>query len=465
MPHQPRAGRPGWTYHAGTDITPNDTWWTMEKPFTEYIGRCSHLLQQGLFVADVCYFYGQRGFNFVTEKRVDPSLGFGFDYDYVNSRAILQRMSVKDGRIVLPDGMSYEVLVLPDIPDLEPEVLERIGQLVQDGATISGRKPTRATGLKDYPTCDKGVQALADRIWGPCDGQQVLEAAYGKGKIFWGVPLREILKRRGVGPDFAFTGRSGDADLDFIHRRDRNTDIYFVRNRQNAWAEVECSFRVAGRTPEIWDPVTGETRQPDTFESKEGMTQLPLKLPPFGSAFVVFRPGATRQRTKPARERRMPVPQEITGPWDVSFAPGLGAPSSKSFAKLASWTEDEDPGIKYFSGIATYRKKFDLSKDVFAKGAKLYLDLGDVRMIARARLNGKPIGIAWTTPYRLDVTGVARPGVNEVEIEVANTWANRLTGDAVLGGKKYTDFNIRWKPDTPLLESGLLGPVRIVATL
>jgi len=466
MPHQPlQTGRPGWAYHAGTHITPNDTWWTMEKPFTEYLGRCSYLLQQGLFVADVCYFYGQRGFNFVTEKRVDPSLGFGYDYDYVNSRAILQRMSVKDGRIVLPDGMSYEILVLPDIPDLEPEVLARIGQLVKDGATISGPKPARATGLKNYPACDQSVQSLASRIWGPCDGRRVLETAYGKGMVFWGVPLKEILRRRGVGPDFAFSCGSGAADLDFIHRRDHGTDIYFVRNKQNAWVEAECSFRAAGRAPEIWDPVTGETHRPDAFESGEGVTRLSLKFPPFGSTFVLFRPGATRTPAKPARLRRVPAPQEITGAWDVRFAPGLGAPSSKPFTKLYSWTEDEDSGIKYFSGIATYRKKFDLSKELFVKGLRLYLDLGDVRIIARARFNGKPAGIAWTQPYRLDVTGVARPGVNEVEIEVANTWANRLTGDAVLGGKKYTAFNLRWNPNTPLLVSGLLGPVRIVATL
>lgn len=511
MPHVPRqAGKPGWSYHAGTHLTPNDTWWPMARPFMDYMARCSHLLRQGLFVGDVCYYYGERGYNFVHEKQVDPSLGPGFDYDVTNSDVILHRMSVKDGRIVLPDGLSYELLALPDHPDMDPEILEKLEQLVRAGATIAGPRPTRATSLRDYPRSDERVRALAGRMWGACDGKEVREAAYGEGRIFWNVPLREVLRRRGVGPDFTFESRRGEADLDFIHRRDGATDIYFVRNRGNEWAEVDCVFRVRGRSPEIFDPVTGETRLVPVYQPVDGGTRLAMALPPAGSVFVVFRAAAPAVRaagltldgapvavntvsetaaaaevsaapgggirlvtSKPGpyalRGRREvavappPAPRELAGAWEVTFPEGWGAPPSKTFRKLVSWTEDDDPGVRYFSGIATYRKRFDLPAEMIADGLRLYLDLGDVRMIARAALNGKPLGIAWTTPFRLEITAAARAGANQLEVEVANTWSNRITGDLNTTGKKYTNTNLPWKKDTPLLASGLLGPVRVVA--
>jgi hypothetical protein len=506
MPHvPPQAGRPGWSYHAGTHLMPGDTWWPMARPFLDYLARCSHMLRQGLFVGDVCYYYGERGWNFVQEKTVDPSLGPGFDYDVTNSDVVLTRMAVKDGRIVLPDGLSYEVLALPERPDMDLEILEKLERLVREGATIAGPKPGRATGLKDYPRCDENVRKLADRIWGRCDGRKVREAAYGKGRVFWNVPLREILSRRGVGPDFAFTSGRGEADFDFIHRRDGDAEIYFVRNRKDQWNEADCTFRVKGREPEIFDPVSGETRVLPVYEAVEGGTRIALALPPAGSVFVVFRGAATgaaaltcdgaplagnmvsetsaevsagaggvrlvafkpgRYALRPGREIVVSPPpaQGIVGPWELSFPPGLGAPPSKTFHKLVSWTEDPEPGIRYFSGIATYRKTFDLLPYMLAEGLRLYLDLGDVRAAARASLNGKPLGIAWAAPFRLDLAGAARAGANRLEVEVANCWSNRITGDSLsTGGPKYTNISLPWKKDAPLLLSGLLGPVRILA--
>lgn len=510
MPHVPRqAGKPGWSYHAGTHLTPNDTWWPMARPFLDYLARCSHMLRQGLFVGDVCYYYGERGYNFVYEKQVDPSLGPGFDYDVTNSDVILNRMSVKDGRIVLPDGLSYELLVLPNHPDMDPQVLEKLEQLVRAGAAIAGPKPSRATTLRDFPRADERVRAVADRMWGACDGKEVREVACGKGRIYWNVPLREILRRRGVGPDFTFESRRGEADCDFIHRRDAGTDIYFVRNRRNQWAEVDCVFRVRGRAPEIFDPVSGETRLVPVYQPVEGGTRLAMALPPSGSVFVVFRapepavraagltlngapaavntiaesaaavevsaapggairivtsrPGRYALRGRGEAAIALPAPRELAGAWEVAFPEGWGAPPTKTFARLVSWTEDDDPGIRYFSGIATYRKNFELPPEMIARGLRLYLDLGDVRVVARAALNGKPLGIAWAAPFRLEITAAARTGANRLEIEVANTWSNRITGDHNTTGKKYTNTNLPWKKDTPLLASGLLGPVRIVA--
>lgn len=463
MPHvPPRAGKPGWVYYAGTHVGPAETWWPLGKPFFDYLARCSWLLRQGLFVADVCYYYGERGFNFVQPRHVDPSLGFGFDYDVTNSDVLLNRMSVNNGRLVLPDGMSYEILVLPDHRDMDLEVLERIERLVRDGATVAGRKPTRATSLKDYPGCDEKVRALAGKLWGACDGERVRETGYGKGKIYWGVPLREILARRGVGPDFSFKSLKGEADLDFIHRRDGRRDIYFVRNRKDAWAEAECAFRVKGRAPELWDAVSGKIARPASFEPAGGGTRLNLVLPPYGSIFVVFRaPGKSPAASRP----RPPAPRvlDLAGPWELSFPEGWGAPASVRLDRLGSWTEHSDPGIRYFSGIATYRRRFDLPSDLLAGGAPLYLDLGEVGDVARVTLNGKPAGIAWTAPFRVEITPAAKAGENLLEVEVANTWSNRLTGDAQGAAKKYTNTNVIWRKDMPLMPSGLLGPVRLLA--
>jgi hypothetical protein len=461
MPHVPlEAGRPGWTYHAGTHLTPNDTWWPMARPFADYLARCGYLLRQGLFVADVCCYHGEQGFNFGAEKPADPSLGLGYDFDSVNSDVLLTRMAVRGGRIVLPDGMSYALLTLPDRPDMDPELLERLTQLVREGATIVGPKPRRATTLKDYPACDARVKQLADRLWGGCDGTTFREHAYGRGRVYWGLPPREILQKRGIGPDFQFTARRGEAEFDFIHRRTPQCDIYFVRNKRAGQAEADCVFRVKGWQPELWDPVTGETGLTPEHAPAPGGTRVTLTLPPLGSIFVVFRAGPRRRRPPAQREVQSLA---IEGPWEVSFPEDSGAPRSKTFAKLVSWTEDSEPGVRYFSGIATYRKKLELPAEWFRLGLRVYLDLGEIRSIARVRLNGEPLGIRWTEPFRLEITRAARAGWNDLEVEVANTWSNRITGDALSAGARHTRTYLPWKKDTPLLPSGWLGPVRVAA--
>jgi hypothetical protein len=510
---------PGWVYHAGTHIDTSIVWWPMAGAFIDYLSRCSYLLQEGLFVADVCYYYGDQGFNFVPPKHVDPSLGPGYDYDVTDAEVILTRMSVANGRLVLPDGMSYALLVLPDRDDLDLEVLKKVEQLVKAGATVVGRKPIKSNGLTDYPQRDEKVKTLADKLWGPCDGEKVKEHRYGKGTIIWGHSLREILQSRGTGPDFSFTSATDKpADLDYIHRRTPEADVYFVSNKNMQWQNVECTFRVSGKAPELWDPATGQMRRLGVYRSVEGGTMVPLRLAPAGSVFVVFREKAPNNHfvsitMNDGRETRdegrrplalesvdsdrselrtfengtytlktaqgeqmkvevktVPADQEITGPWEVRFPAGWGAPASKVFPRLISWTQDSDDGVKYFSGIATYRKEFDLSAERLQADSEIYLDLGRVRFVADVRLNGKHLGILWKPPFRVDVTEAARTGRNELVIEVANTWSNRLVGDAHSPeDKRFCRTNITksltwqspWK-DTPLLESGLLGPVQLV---
>ena len=472
----PEGGKPGWVYHAGTHMNPNRVWWPMIRPFIDYLARCSYLLQQGNFVGDVCYYYGDQAPNFVRPKHIDPSLGKGFDYDVANSEVILTRMNVRDGKIVLPDGMTYELLVLPDIEDANFKVLEKIISLVNDGATVVGPKPTRSNGLTDYPNADEKVKVLSDKLWGPCNGKDIKENIYGKGKVIWGKELKQILAGQGIGPDFRYISKNDSADLDYIHRCTGQEEIYFVSNKKMQWAEAECEFRVKNKIPELWIPETGEIVKELVYESCNQSIKVHLELPPAGSVFVVFREKSGRNHILPDttfnfKPSAIHAPIVLSGPWNISFPAGWGAPSTAVFPELISWTAHKDDGIKYFSGIATYRKEFDIPGDVLSSGNILYLDLGMVKMVADVFLNNNHLGILWKPPFRIDITKCVLPGKNTLVIEVANDWSNRIVGDQKLPKeKRFTSTNITsptssdllWI-DAPLLESGLMGPVQVIA--
>jgi hypothetical protein len=442
------------------------------------------MLQQGLFVADVCYYYGDQGFNFVPAKHVDPSLGYGYDYDVANAEVILTRMSVTDGRVTLPDGMTYELLVLPEREDIDLAVLKKIEQMVKGGATVVGPKPTRSNGLADHTQRDAEVRKIAERLWGPCNGTTVKEHTYGKGKVVWGKRLRDILKEKGVGPDFAIGALPGGLGLpggaieggdpsaiDYVHRRLPKADIYFVSNRTDSWNISRCTFRVGDRVPQVWMPDTGEVQICELSGAGEGEIALDLRLPPHGALFIVFR---DIDDLGGAVESYVPLPladRAIDGPWAVRFAEGWGAPASRMFEELVSWTTVEEEGVKYFSGVASYHNRFTVYEGELGVGRRLQLDLGTVRFVAEVFVNGESQGIVWKPPYLVDVTDATRVGSNELVVKVANTWSNRLVGDA-LGpeGERFCrtnmDRSLTWErpwKDTPLLESGLLGPVRIVS--
>ncbi|MBN1420299.1 MAG: discoidin domain-containing protein [Planctomycetes bacterium] len=464
--HSPaEAGIPGNEYFAGTHFNPNITWWRQSPAWLDYLSRCQHLLQQGLFVADVCYYYGDHTPNFVPVKRIDPSLGPGYDFDVTNAEVILTRMRVEGDRIALPDGMSYRLLVLPDRDAIAPEVLAKVADLVRAGATVVGPRPVRATGLRDYPRCDAKVRALAGEIWGACDGDRVKENAAGKGRVVRGKTLREILLAAGVAPDFEVPAADGERHLDFIHRRAGETDIYFVANRNERQEDAVCTFRVRGKVPEFWDPVTGETAPAPSWDAFDGRTRVRIRVAPYGSIFVIFR--------EPARglapgishlDAEAVSAAEIRGPWEVRFQAGRGAPASATFDELRSWTESADAGIKYFSGTACYTKRIEIPPALLASNRRVLIDLGAVKNIAEVRLNGAPLGVLWMHPFVIDVARVAKPGENVLEVEVTNLWPNRLIGDAGLPEEeRFTRTNVTsYTEDSPLLPSGLLGPVRIL---
>jgi hypothetical protein len=456
----PAAGLPGWGYLAGTHLNRNVTWWPKAKPFLSYLSRGSYLLQRGKFVADVLYYFGDGGYKFIGPRRNEPSLGPGYDYDVANSDVILNRLDVKDGRLVLPDGMSYALLVLPEAEDMHPAVLRKIERMVADGATAIGPKPLRAVGLEGYPASDATVRELAAKLWGDLDGRTKTSRVYGKGRVIWGAKLRDVLAGMKIAPDF-----TAPPAFDYTHRRDGATDIYFVRNVTAAAARGTLQLRT-GREPELWDAVTGQIR--DTgYTVRGGVVEVPLELPANGSTFVVcrrpVRPGGM-EKTEPVLTATLPV----AGDWRVEFEVERGAPAQITLPALTSWTAHSDPGVRYFSGTAKYRTAFTLPAGWRQAGARVELDLGRLWTIGEAWLNGQPLGIAWTAPFTLDCTAAVREGVNELTVEVTNTWANRLIGDArEAGPRRTTRTNVPgsggkpWQAVEPN-ESGLFGPVRLL---
>jgi hypothetical protein len=509
-------GLPGQEYFAGTHFNPNSTWWPVSGPFVAYLNRVQHLLQQGLFVADAAYYYGDHVPNFAQLKSSDPAKVLpGYDYDVATEEVVLGRMSVRDGRIVLPDGMSYRVLVLPDRPRISLPVLRKVKRLVTDGATVIGPKPVGATSLSGYPRCDEDVARIADELWGEGKGRG--QKATGKGRVIWGRTARDVLRGDGLPPDFERLEPDGSSALDYVHRRDGDTDIYFVANPSDLGQNAACAFRVTGRDPEIWLPDTGEVMKGVPSRERDGRTVVPLGFEPYGSVFVVFRsPAATRvvsarKDGKPvfasgsarglasgvqiheragrlrlgasqtgayevtdARGRvarvtvpSLAAPQTLDGGWTLhARTEGLRSPATSPLAleRLLSWTELEPPEVKYFSGTLEYSRALELGEDRFGPTRRLWLELGEVREIAQVELNGRDLGILWKPPFRADLTEAARPGENRLVVRVTNFWPNRIIGDLALpDDRRVTRTNIRkFEPDSPLLPSGLIGPVRLV---
>jgi hypothetical protein len=297
---------------------------------------------------------------------------------------------------------------------------------------------------------------LNDELFGDGTGEHKV----GKGTVFAGQSLKEVLSKLHVAPDFDYSKPESDARLLFVHRKMADGDLYFVDNRKDRYEAVDASFRVTGKAPELWFADTGKT-EPVSFKMAGGRTTHPLKLEPWGTVFVVFRKAtAETSRTLPVRTETEVA--TVNGPWTVSFQPDRGAPASITLDKLSSWSENPDRGVKYFSGAGTYTKNVEAKAEWFKNGAQVWIDLGDVKNLAEVTVNGKPLGVVWHLPYRVDATAALKPGANQLTITVWNAWVNRMIGDEQPGATKITFADVKpYKADSPLLASGLLGPLRI----
>jgi hypothetical protein len=467
--HSPSlTAKPGYVYMPGTHYEPRITWWEQTPAFNEYLARCSFLLQQGKFVADAIFYKGDDIGDGEPTKIIHPTLGDGYDYDCSNTDVLLTRMSVKDGRIVLPDGMSYRVLILPDDQPMTLDALRKVRDLIVAGATVVGPRPTGLAGLPVRSDAEEVFEAEVMRLWG-VDSNNTGSAKHkvGAGYLVSGQSARQTLLDVEIPTDFEHTGLSQEGTINWVHRRLDEAEIYYVASYWQPTEKLECTFRVSGKQPELWDPVTGSIRDAASFRQQGGRTIVPLEFDPCGSTFVVFRKpiaAGTTGKGSTNNPKVDGIEHTLSGPWEVSFDPKWGGPENVVFDQLVDWTTRPEFGIKYYSGTAIYRKRFDL-KVALTKGERLLLDLGELHEVSAVRLNGIDLGVSWTKPARIELTGGLQATGNHLEITVVNLWPNRLIGDEGLPKEsRLTETNIhKFNSQTPLLPSGLIGPVRILS--
>lgn len=434
----------------------NETWANEAGPWLTYLGRNSYMLQQGRFAADIIYYYGQDTNLTAIYHDRSPNLPNGYDFDYTNADTLIHALGVNsEGEITTPGKVTYRILGLnQNSRHMSLPVLEAIHKLVTEGATVAGPKPTSDPSLADNQA---EFHSLANELFG--DGEGVHHV--GKGTVYAGQTVAEALAEMHVAPDFSYVATLPGANLKFIHRKLAHGDIYFVDNRSNHAATAEASFRVTGLVPKFWHSDTGKIA-PVSYTIADGRTTIPLHLGPWGSVFVVFRGHATRNSwIAPAKVKKELA--TIHGSWKVTFPPNWGAPPSITLNKLTSWSDNANSGVKYFSGTGTYTKTIDAPASWFQHGAHIWINLGKVKNLAEVTVNGKPLGIVWHTPYKVDATSALHPGSNTLTIKVTNAWVNRLIGDQQPNAtKKYTFADYHpYNAKSPLRLSGLLGPVTI----
>jgi hypothetical protein len=448
---------PGINANFGNEFNRHNTWFSYMNLFTMYLKRTNFMLQQGKYVADVAYFIGED----VPKMTgvTDPALPPGYSYDYINAEVINTRVKVVDGRLVLPDGMSYKLLVLPKLKTIRPELLSKIKELILQGAVVMGPAPERSPSLANFPEADKEVKKLVADIWGEVNGTTVKARALGKGKVLSGFDMQTALNDLGIVPDFS--SNTKDQVL-YIHRSTPGEQIYFLSNQNEKEVKLKPEFRMQGMRPEIWDPVTGEIRALPEFTQREKSTEVPLTLAPLQSVFIVFKKNAAPQATKATNFPAANSVVEIKGPWKISFDEKMRGPKEPViFNKLVDWTSRPEQAIKYYSGTAVYNNSFKSTKA--AAGERIYLNLEGVKVMAKVQVNGISVGGVWTAPWRVDITDALQAGNNTLEISVVNTWVNRLIGDSKLpeAQRKTWTNNNPYRPDNKLEASGLTGTVTI----
>lgn len=443
----------------GQWFTRNETWAEQAIAWTAYLARSCYMLQQGKYAADIAYYYGED--NNVTvlfsgrNGNGLPAIPQGYSYDFVNADALVNVMTVNNGQIVTPSGMSYRVLALdPNSRYMTLSVLRKIRDMVNDGAIVTGTKPVRTPSLVDD---EEEFNAIVNDLWANDAGVNNT----GKGKVYSGTSLADVLKSQNLAQDFSYIKPKDDTNLFFVHRKSGDINIYWVANH-NDWVEdIQATFRVDGMEPEIWRPETGLIEKA-SYNIENGATEVPLHLEPSDAIFVVFR-NKTSVKSFTLPETTETQLATVEGEWNVSFQAGRGAPEEAVFTSLTPWNGHENRGIKYFSGTGTYSKTLQAPAEWFASGAQLWLDLGDVQNLAEVAVNGKSLGIVWKKPFRINVTGALKQGDNSLEVKVTNLWVNRLTGDRQPNEKNPVTFTTSkpYTADTPLKPSGLLGPVTI----
>ena len=469
--HQPWLDKvPGMTMGMwGTHFGRNNTWWEQSPDWMRYIARSQSLLQSGDFVADLLYFPGE--FPALGTRTEDPELRVaGYDYDLVGTDLFAQ-LRVENGALVLPNGMRYRALFMRGGDQLTPEFAAKVRDLVGAGATVIANKPDGGSpSLRDSADSDAKVKAIAAQVWGDSKAKKGSNR-FGKGRVYWNLEPLDVLRQLKVAPDFSNDEKAGA--LLYIHRTFDDADVYFVSHQGETAVMADCTFRVAGKMPEIWNPLTGEITRAGAWKADAHSTRVTLPLEPKGALFVVFRKAAPASAArftalqkgttasawlpqltandngaqllawnngdyqladaagaiKVVKVEDLLQPLTLNNPWTVNFTPGLGAPDQIKMPQLEDWTKNTNAGVRYYSGTATYRTNLNLTTDFLKNASRVELDLGRVEVLAQVIVNGHDLGVVWTKPFRADISGAVKAGDNAIEIRVTNLWPNRLIGD------------------------------------
>jgi hypothetical protein len=506
----------------------DQTWWNYTRAYVEYLTRCQVLLQQGHDVADIAIYTGEESPRraFTPDRLIELLPGLfskekleyeknrlinagipmqevpkgvtsnanifsmeqwinalrGYKYDSFNKDALLKYARVEKGRIILAGGASYRLLVIPGAyrfsspgKIMSDEVAAKILKLTEEGATIMlFEPPCDPPGLKNFGCNDTTLQYFTHKLWEPLKEKEKgpvnhypLMLNTGQGRVIKGPYYNETLDYIGIERDFIASDSIGNyiQDIGYTHRTSDSFDIYFVCNKQDKKCKFEVSLRTTGRIPELWDPLTGECYDAYKWRIENNRTIVPLELEPNGSVFIVFIRSARNNHNKKIRNWGEYHEKSLTeGGWKVQFDPAAGGPADTvAFDKLIDWTLHKDKQIQYYSGKATYFKNFfwDKAKNEFDV---VWLYLGSLADIAEVKLNGVSCGIIWTYPYKVEITKSLKKGLNRLEIDVTNTWGNRLIGDYMLSQeKRITYTNAPYRPEgMTLCPAGLIGPVDIV---
>ncbi len=442
----------------GQWFTRHETWAEQAKPWMDYLARSCYMLQQGQFVADVVYYYGEDNNITALFGQKMPEIPEGYNYDFVNADALVNVLSVQNGKLATTGGMSYKLLALDKNSRLMSlPVLKKIQELVNSGAVVCGNKPEKTPSLSDD---SEEFNQIANVLWANENGVN----SVGQGKVYAGKSVGDVLNEINILPDFQYSKPEENTELLFVHRKLDNTDIFWINNRNDRVENLEATFRVNGKKAEIWHPETGKIEDASYFISGES-TKVSLQLMPNDAVFVVFRNKTSKKSFEipTATETSLAA---VSGEWKVNFQSDRGAPASVIFPDLSAWNENEDPGIKYFSGTAEYNKIVEIPEEWISEDGDICLDLGDVKNLAEVTVNGKQLGIVWKKPFRISVKAALQVGENEISVKITNLWVNRLIGDAQPdASEKFTYTTMPfYRADSPLKTSGLLGPVQFIKT-
>lgn len=483
--HQPYDVAPGFTLMKfGNHLQRLNPWYTQAQGWFNYITRCQYMLRQGRNIQDIAYFSGEGIPSYLgLPWELHPALPEGFDYDGVNLD-IIRQMTVKNGKLCLPTGACYHLLVFQDVTQMTPELVNEIKRLVAAGASIVSAKPLGSPSLQHNATANETVRALAGEVWGDIDGKKIREHAYGKGKVYCGVTPAEVLKKMAVIPDFIYTTAAADgAKINFVHLQNSVADTYFLTNYEKNEVKVKGVFRVGNKVPELWDPDKGTSNALPYRMLNDNQIEVPLNFDPLGSVFVVFKePAKVRMQPEIAMKELKTVPLDCA--WNVCFRSRTDTLKTV-FEQLTDWSVNENENIRYFSGSAVYSQDIQLTKK---KNVRVILNLGNVNNnMATVLLNGQVIAHLWKPPYMADISSFVQKGKNHLEIIVTNTATNSLIGDErfpsdlIYDKKSQTSEFPAWladpkqrnserktfviykylDKDSTLDPSGLVGPVSI----